>query len=75
MNTQQIERRRKMFHWFIDGIGIHGIYYCIKYYVNNKKTIGNYFDAEEMSIYHFAVTVIILFGIVLLQHNNIKYNK
>lgn len=23
--NEEIERRRKMFHWYIDGIGFHGI--------------------------------------------------
>jgi len=25
MTAQEIENRRRMFHWFVDGIGMHGI--------------------------------------------------
>jgi hypothetical protein len=43
-------------------IPLLGIYYCFKYYFRegNRTTI-EFFDSEEMVIYHFSVLILLLF--------------
>jgi hypothetical protein len=43
-------------------IPVLGIYYCLKYYFREgKRTAMEFFDSEEMVIYHFCILVLLLF--------------
>jgi hypothetical protein len=46
---------------FRNFIPVIGIYFCFKYYHRlGKRTLGEFFDSEEMAIYHFFVLVLLL---------------
>jgi len=48
-------------------IPIVGIYFCFKYYFREgKRTALEFFDSEEMSIYHFFILILLLIGYAFL---------
>lgn len=49
--------KKKLIHF----IPIIGIYYCFKYYFREgKRTAIEFFDSEEMTLYHFFITILLL---------------
>jgi hypothetical protein len=45
----------------INFIPIIGIYTCLKYYFRpGKRTVIEFFDSEEMTLYHFFVSIFLL---------------
>lgn len=52
------------FKYFLPFIGI---YFCIKYYFREgKRTAIEFWDSEEMSLYHFYMLALILLAYVYL---------
>jgi len=51
---------------FIDFVPIIGIYFYTKKYIKAKKTALNFFQSEEMVLYHFFTPILILCIVLLI---------